>query len=147
MSSRTDPSGFTLIEVLVVMLIISLLAGVVAPMVFRNVGDAKQQTARTQIAMLGMALDAYRLDNGTYPTTAQGLDALWDAPTQDPKPARWRGPYTQRAVPDDPWGRPYSYKMPGDSSRMGYDLFTLGRDGRPGGADEDADVTSWSPSK
>jgi general secretion pathway protein G len=128
---------------LVVLLVISVLAGLVGPMVFRNVGDAKQQGARAQIELLGLALDAYRLDNGQYPTTEQGLAALWQAATVAPLPSRWRGPYTRKAIPLDPWDRPYVYRAPGEQMPGGYDLMSYGRDGAPGGDDEDADITSW----
>jgi len=87
-----------------------------------------------------VALDNYRLDNGTYPTTEQGLDALQEKPTREPVPLNWRGPYLKKAVPLDPWGRPYIYKAPGEHNPTGYDLSTLGRDGQPGGEDEDADI-------
>jgi general secretion pathway protein G len=136
-------AGFTLVEVLVVIVVIAVLATLVAPNVFRHVGSAKEATARSQIEMLGAALDAYRLDNGRYPTTEQGLQALWDAPQQEPRPAQWRGPYLRKAVPLDPWGAPYVYRSPAEQSRGGYDLLSHGADGRPGGEGEDADVRSW----
>ncbi len=135
--------GFTLIEILVVIVIISVLAGLVGPMIFRHVGDANQSAARAQIELLGMALDAYRMDNGEYPTTEHGLAALWSEPTVPPMPRRWRGPYTRKQIPLDPWGRAYVYRAPGDSVPSAYDLFTSGRDGTPGGEGENADVTSW----
>jgi len=131
-----------LIEVLVVVVVIALLATVVAPNLFRNVDDARVATAKTQIESLATALDAYRLDNGRYPTTAQGLDALWQKPSVDP-PANWRAPYVRKAIPLDPWGRAYVYRSPGTESATGYDLLSLGADGRPGGSGENADLTSW----
>jgi general secretion pathway protein G len=143
-----DPSirrsaGFTLIEILVVILVISVLASLVGPMVFRNVGDARTQAARAQIELLGMALDAYRLDNGQYPTTGQGLAALWREPTAPPVPTRWRGPYTRKEIPLDPWDRTYIYRSPGVEMPTTYDLLSLGRDGQPDGEGEDADIKSW----
>lgn len=135
--------GFTLIEMLVVLLVISVLAGLVGPMVFRNVGDAKQQGARAQIELLGLALDAYRLDNGRYPTTEQGLAALWQAPAVPPLAGRWRGPYTRKGIPLDPWDRPYVYRAPGEQMPESYDLLSYGRDGTAGGTGEDADILSW----
>jgi general secretion pathway protein G len=126
----------------VVLAIIATLATVVGPAVFRNAGDAKVQAARSQIEMLGLALDSYRLDNDAYPSTQQGIGALREPPAADP-PRNWRGPYLRRLVPADPWGRPYSYASPGRANPSSYDLYTLGRDGRPGGTDEDADLTSW----
>jgi general secretion pathway protein G len=128
---------------LVVLLVISVLAGLVGPMVFRNVGDAKSQAARAQIELLGLALDAYRLDNGQYPTTEQGLAALWREPTAPPVPTRWRGPYTRKEIPADPWDRAYVYRSPGTEMPTGYDLLSLGRDGQPEGEGEDADIKSW----
>jgi general secretion pathway protein G len=135
--------GFTLIEVLVVIVVLAMLASLVAPNVFRHVGTARETTAKTQIEMLGAALDAYRLDNGRYPSTEQGLVALWQAPTAEPRAANWRGPYLRKAVPADPWGAPYVYRAPGTQSASGYDLLSLGADGKPGGEGEATDITSW----
>jgi general secretion pathway protein G len=138
--------GFTLLELLVVIAIIATLAAVVAPSLFRNVGDAKAGAAKSQLELLGLALNSYRLDNDGFPTTGQGLDALRTPPTADADgdaPRNWRGPYMSRVLPDDPWGRPYVYVSPGVTNPESYDLYTLGRDGLPGGRDEDADVTSW----
>jgi len=145
--SRITRDGFTLIELLVVITVIAILAGLVAPMVFRNVGDAKVSAARAQIELFGLALDAYRLDNDYYPSTTQGLAALRALPTGDPAARNWRGPYLKKEVPLDPWGRPYIYKSPGDVNGTSYDLLSYGRDGQPGGTGEDADVTSWGSSK
>ena len=135
--------GFTLIELLVVIVVLGVLATLVAPNVFRHVGTAKEATARAQIEMLGAALDAYRLDAGRYPTTEQGLAALWQQPTTEPRPMNWRGPYLRKPVPADPWGTAYVYRAPGTESRTGYDLLSFGADGKPGGVAEDADVVSW----
>jgi general secretion pathway protein G len=145
--NRTRPaarrSGFTLIEMLVVVLMIGMLAALVAPSVFRNVGASKQAAARSQIELLGAALDAYRLDNDMYPTTAQGLESLRREPLSEPRPRNWRGPYVRKELPLDPWGRPYVYRSPGEANPWSYDLLSLGRDGREGGEDEDADIVSW----
>lgn len=130
--------GFTLIELLIVMVILGLLAGLVGPKMFGRVGSAKTGTARTQIELLGTALDSYRLDNSMYPTTSQGLNALREKPQGVDT---WRGPYLPKPVPKDPWERPYIYKSPGDHGD--YDLSSLGLDGQPGGEDENADVNSW----
>ena len=127
---------------LVVVAIIAVLAAVVAPEIFRNVGDANVNAARSQIEMLSLALDQYRLDNHAYPATDPGLGALRAAPAAGAAPA-WRGPYLRRPVPADPWGRPYHYLSPGRADPRGYDLWSLGRDGREGGEGEDADLTSW----
>ena len=136
-------SGFTLLELLVVLAIIATLVAVVAPSIFRNVGDAKADAAKSQLEIFGLALDAYRIDNDAYPTTAQGLEALWSKPAITDVPRNWRGPYLRKDVPLDPWGRAYVYVAPGLENPAGYDLYTLGRDGKAGGSDEDADITSW----
>jgi general secretion pathway protein G len=140
---RPAPTGFTLLEVMVVVIVLGLLAGLVGPQIIGRVSDAKSTTAHTQIEMISVALDSYRLDNGRYPTTQQGLEALRTEPAADPVPTNWRGPYLRREVPMDPWGRPYEYRSPGEENPGSFDLFTLGLDGVPGGEGEDADITSW----
>ena len=139
---RRRRKGFTLIELIVVIAVLAMLAALVAPNVFRHVGSARDTTARAQIEMLGAALDAYRLDTGRYPTTSEGLAALTTAPTTT-RPGAWRGPYLRKAVPVDPWTRPYAYKSPGEANPTGYDLASLGADGTAGGDGENADITSW----
>ena len=135
--------GFTLIEILVVIIVLGMLAALVGPRILGRVSEAKGATSRTQIELLGLALDSYRLDNGSYPTSEQGLAALNEKPAREPLAQNWRGPYLRKTIPADPWGRPYIYRSPGESNPSGYDLFTLGRDGQPGGSDEDADIQSW----
>ncbi|HEX8717394.1 MAG TPA: type II secretion system major pseudopilin GspG [Gemmatimonadaceae bacterium] len=135
--------GFTLLELLVVLAIIATLAAVVAPSIFRNVADAKTDAAKSQIELFALALDAYRLDNDNYPASAQGLSALRTMPSTGDRPRNWRGPYLRKEIPLDPWGRPYAYVAPGVENPTSYDLYSLGRDGRPGGEGEDADLTSW----
>lgn len=134
--------GFTLIEMLVVLAIIATLVAVVAPSVFRNVGDAKSTAAQTQIDGFALALGSYRLDNDRYPSTEQGLAALRERPLVD-APINWRGPYVSKVIGNDPWGRPWLYLSPGKANPEGFDLYSLGRDGAAGGTGEDADVTSW----
>lgn len=134
--------GLTLIELVVVLIVIGLLAGLVAPQILGRVSDAKITTAKTQIELLGVALENYRLDNGVYPSTQQGLGALRAKPSGVPDARNWRGPYLKKAVPADPWGRAYLYKSPGDKDQAGFDLMTPGRDGQPGGSGEDADLTN-----
>jgi general secretion pathway protein G len=145
-SSRTrlrPRGGFTLIEILVVIAVLAVLAALVAPNVFRHLGTAKDAAARSQMEMFAAALDAYRLDSGRYPTTAQGLDALVREPVAEPRPRNWRGPYLRKDVPLDPWGNPYVYLAPGEHNPEGYDLLSLGADGAPGGEGEDADIAAW----
>ena len=140
--SRSD-SGFTLIEMMVVLAIIGTLALLVAPSVLHNLGDANTTAAKTQIESFAVALDAYRLDTGGYPTTDDGLTALRARPVGEHARPGWRGPYLRKSVPLDPWGRPYVYTAPGVHNPDSYDLYTLGKDGAPGGDGEDADITSW----
>jgi general secretion pathway protein G len=135
--ASVSEGGFTLIELLIVMIILGLLAALVAPKMFQKVGSSKQKAAKAQISMLSTALDAYRLDIGTYPSSEQGLEVLRKNPGQ----AAWDGPYLSKEVPPDPWGRPYVYRFPGE--RGDFDLYSLGGDGQEGGEGENADVTSW----
>lgn len=139
---RNRRGGFTLIEILVVIVVISLLAALVAPNVFQNLGTAKDAAAKSQIEMLSGALDLYRLDNGRYPTTSQGLEALWEMPATQPVPTNWNGPYLRKAIPLDPWKNPYVYVSPGELNPNGFDLMSLGADGAPGGDGEDADISN-----
>lgn len=131
-------NGFTLLELLVVMVIIGLLAGYVAPRYFAQVGKSEQKAAAAQLDALGKALDQYRIDTGRYPATEAGLAALTTRPANE---TRWAGPYLKKGVPLDPWGNPYIYRQPGEYGE--YDLASYGKDGRPGGTGDDADVTSW----
>lgn len=130
--------GFTLLELLVVIVIIGLLAGYVAPRYFAQVGKSEVQVARAQIDALDKALEQYRLDTRRYPSTEQGLQALVVRPANEPN---WKGPYLKKAVPSDPWGRPYVFASPGQHGEI--DLISYGKDGRAGGSGEDADITNW----
>lgn len=138
LAQTKSDSGFTLLELLVVMVIIGLLAGFVGPRYFSQVGKSEVKSAHAQLKALEQALDQYRLDIGHYPSTDQGLAALMVKPEQETK---WGGPYLKKAVPLDPWGRAYSYKYPGDHNEL--DLWTYGKDGQPGGTLENEDVTNW----
>lgn len=128
--------GFTLLELLVVMVIIGLLAAYVGPRYFAQLGKSEQGAAKAQIEAFAKALDAYRLDVGYYPGTDKGLNALVVKPGDEPK---WQGPYLQKTVPPDPWGRPYVYRSPG--TNVDFDLLSYGKDGQPGGDAENADVS------
>lgn len=130
--------GFTLLELLVVMVIIGLLVGYVGPMYFKQIGKSEIKTVRAQMDAFGKALDQYRLDTGHFPSSEQGLPALTDKPTVEKK---WDGPYLKKKVPPDPWGNPYLYKRPGDHGE--YDIVSFGRDGVVGGTNEDADIGNW----
>lgn len=136
--ARVRQAGFTLLELLVVMVIIGLLAGYVGPRFFSQIGKSEVQTARAQINALEKALDQFRLDVGRYPLTEEGLAALNTAPAGERK---WQGPYLRKAVPDDPWEKPYQYRSPGEHGE--FDLFSFGKDGQPGGEGEAADIVNW----
>jgi general secretion pathway protein G len=134
---RRSSAGFTLLELLVVMVIIGLLASYVAPRFFEQVDKSAAKTALAQLDAFDKAIGAYRLDTGHVPTADQGLRVLVERPTDEP---HWSGPYLSRDLPLDPWGHAYLYKVPGDKGRD-YTLTSLGKDGRPGGTGVDADIT------
>ena len=138
MKIKRGEKGFTLIEVLIVMVILGLLAALVAPRMFGKVGKSRQKAAKAQIALFETALDTYRLDVGKYPTTEQGLEALREKP-EDAE--RWDGPYLPKEIPTDPWGHAYVYRSPGENGE--FDIISLGGDGKEGGEGEDEDVVSW----
>jgi general secretion pathway protein G len=129
--------GFTLLELLVVVVIIGLLAGFVAPRYFGQVGKSEVNVAKAQLDALEKALDSYRLDTGRYPSAELGLKALVEKPAAE---AKWNGPYLRKAIPLDPWGKPYLYRIPGEKSD--FDLLSYGKDGQPGGSGENADITN-----
>lgn len=131
--------GFTLLELLVVIVIIGLLAGYVGPKYFAQIGKSEIKVAKVQIDAFEKALDTYRLDLGRYPTTEQGLAALNEKPVNE---AKWLGPYLKKGVPPDPWGQPYQYRSPGEKGE--FDLFSFGKDGQVGGEGENADITNWN---
>lgn len=134
-------AGFTLIELLIVMVIIGLLAALVGPRLFGHLGKSEVKAAKAQIEMLGTALDGLRLDVGRYPTTEEGLKLMWTKPENPDIAAVWHGPYTKKPVEKDPWGNAYVYKSPGEHGD--YDLSSLGKDGKEGGEDENADIHNW----
>jgi general secretion pathway protein G len=134
---RAKRRGFTLLELLVVIVIIGLLAAYVGPRYFAQIGKSERGVAKAQLEGFAKALDSYRLDNGHYPSSEQGLAALFVRPNDEPK---WAGPYLQRAVPQDPWGHAYVYRSPGQDG-TDFDLLSLGKDGQPGGDGENADIS------
>ncbi len=140
-SDRRKQPGFTLMELLVVIIIIGVLAALVGPKFFGRVDEAKQKAAKAQIELFGTALDALRLDTGRYPTTEEGLKALRE------KPAgldNWKGPYLPKEIPSDPWGSAYVYKSPGDHGD--FDITSYGKDKAEGGEGENKDIVNWKDS-
>ncbi len=131
--------GFTLLELLVVIVIIGLLAAFVAPKYFGQIGKSKAQIAKAQIESFDKAIDQFRIDTGHVPTVDQGLAALLVAPANEPN---WHGAYLKKGVPADPWGNAYVYKVPGTDGRD-FDLISYGADGKSGGSGDDADITNW----
>lgn len=133
-----DDRGFSLIELLIVMVILGLLAGLVGPKLFGKVDSSKQKAAKTQISLFESALDTYRLDNGKFPSTEQGLKALREKPEGA---AKWKGPYLPKEIPMDPWGNAYVYRCPGEHGD--FDIIAQGADNAPGGEGNDMDIVSW----
>lgn len=142
MISRHKHSGFTMMELLIVLVIIGLLAALVGPALYQRIAPAKESVARAQIENFMTALDSYFVDTGRFPTAQQGLQGLRLRPESE---ARWKGPYLKKEIPADPWGNPFVYRSPGRNG--GYELLSLGADGREGGEAENRDVTSWESAK
>ena len=134
---RSRSRGFTLLELLVVMVIIGLLVGYVGPRYFSQIGKSEIKAARAQIDAFEKSVELYRIDTGHFPTTEQGLTALFVKPANEPK---WHGPYLKKEPPADPWGNPYLYRAPGQ--RGDFDILSLGKDGQPGGEGEAADISN-----
>jgi len=139
--SRTS-RGFTLMELLLVLVIIGLLSAIVAPTLYQRIKPAKITAAREQMGNFSVALDSFFVDMGRYPTTSEGLNALRTKPDSSEK---WKGPYLQKEIPTDPWGKPYIYRSPGRNG--GYEIISLGEDGREGGEGDNADINSWETGK
>ncbi len=138
---RAAEHGFTLVEIMVVVVILGIMGAVVVPKVFGRIGESKIAAARQDIISLKQSLTLYKLDNQRYPTTEQGLQALRAKPTTGPAANAWKAEGYIEKLPNDPWGKPYLYLSPGVKGEI--DIFTLGADGQPGGADENADIGSW----
>lgn len=140
--ARHRHAGFTLIEIMVVVVILGILAAVVVPRIMNRPDEARTVKAKQDIRVLEGALNLYKLDNFSYPTTQQGLDALVTKPSGEPEPRNYKaGGYVQK-LPRDPWGNPYQYLQPGVKGE--FDIFTLGRDNKPGGEGTDADIGNWN---
>ena len=133
---RNKQGGFTLIEVMVVIVILGIMAALVVPNLVGRQDQAQVTAARSDIAAIGNALDLYRLDNNAYPSTEQGLEALVEKPSGFPEPRNWRSPYLRKKLPEDPWGNPYQYL----STDQGFELFSYGADGQEGGEGSSADI-------
>ncbi len=144
MNQRRRSAGFTLLELLVVLVIIGLLAGLVGPRLFTKVDSSKVQTAQTQIKMFKGTLETMRLDIGRFPTVSEGLALLNQAPNDERIMNKWKGPYLDEALPQDPWGQPYQYAVPGANGQP-FALYSLGADGKRGGEGNDADVGILPP--
>ena len=138
LANRKHENGFTMMELLIVLLIVGLLTALVGPAIFQRVKPAKQSAARAQIKNFMTALDGYFIDVGRFPTSQQGLIVLREAPQGEKK---WRGPYLKQNIPNDPWGNPFIYRQPGRSG--GYEILSYGADGREGGDGENQDILSW----
>lgn len=137
---RRASRGFTLIEILVVVVILGILAAIVVPRVMERPGEARTTRAKQDVASIQTALNLYKLDNFSYPSSEQGLEALVAKPSGQPDAPNWKGPYLDR-VPKDPWGKPYQYQRPGQHGEI--DIYSNGADGKPGGEGEAADVGNW----
>lgn len=135
--------GFTLIEIMVVVVILGILAALVVPTIMSRPDQAKATVARTDVNAIASALEMYRLDNGFYPSAEQGLDALVTEPSGSPEPRRWNSDGYLPKLPIDPWGRPYQYDVPGTHNPRSFDVYSLGADGRVGGDGVNAEVGNW----
>lgn len=138
---KRNERGFTMIELMVVLVILVLLVTMIVPNIVGKSDQAKVTKAKTDIAMMESFLDQFYLDTGRYPEQEEGLRVLYYQP--DGEVDGWKGPYSKKPIPDDPWGNPYVYAIPGTHSTQPYEIFSLGRDGQEGGEKFDADIVSW----
>lgn len=138
---KNDESGLTLIELTIVIVILGILAAFIAPRIVNAPQKARATKAKMEISNLKTALGLYMAEVGEYPSTEQGLEALWRAP--NPSPLGWAGPYLDQQLTNDPWGNPYVYRNPGSNYGYDYDLMSYGKDGKLGGTDLDKDITNW----
>ena len=139
-----DQRGFTLTELIIVMIVLAILAAAILPRFVGRTEQGRRSRAIADIENIGVALDMYEADNGTYPTTEQGLEALREEPATDPAPTNWRGPYLKKPLANDSWGHPYVYICPGDYNTDSYDLISYGMDGEEGGTEDNEDITNWN---
>lgn len=142
-ASKGSQAGFSLIEIMVVLVIIGLLVSIVAPNVLDQADEARVKKVYADFNSIQVALKMYKLDNFNYPTTEQGLEALVEKPTLDPQPRNWKKSGYLPQLPIDPWGNPYQYLSPPEFGTGDYDIYTLGADGLTGGEDQNADIGSW----
>ena len=144
MARERSQAGFTLVEILAVLALVATLFGILLlPNIAKSVEKGRVKSAVTQIGLVESLLTEYKLENGSYPTTEQGLDALYAKPTTAPVPETWDGPYAKKPIGKDPWNRPYVYRCPGEHNQDGFDLSSLGGDGVEGGTGTNMDLTNW----
>ena len=141
---RNRTSAFTLVQLLIVITVVVILAGVAAPRLLRQQEKARRTQATDDIDELGLALDRYANHNGTYPSTEQGLKALWEKPISPPVPSNWQGSYLDKPILKDPWGNDYVYIYPGRHNKNDYDLLSYGKDGMAGGKGDNEDIVNWT---
>jgi len=142
MRGRNGQRGFTLVEIMVVIIVLTILAAAIIPNLTGRTDDARVARARVDVASLEAAIDLFKMDLGRFPTSEEGLMVLRDLPQSDDA-TRWKGPYVKKAIPPDPWGNPYQFISPGVASPDTYDLFSYGADGTEGGEGYGRDITSW----